>query len=107
MYTAPRLFLVCSLSLIAFTCFGQEEAVVTSATDHSVRIEKVKRVNPVDSRAPERHGKSIRKRKNTATSSTGKEARVYKRHRHFAQRDIRLRSKSKVVRRETLGVGTE
>jgi hypothetical protein len=76
----------------------------TSATDDNVRIEKSKRVK-TDGKATERHDKTVKKRKAPGTKSKSKEAKVYKQHRHFATRDIRLRSKSKTVRRESLGVG--
>jgi hypothetical protein len=78
----------------------------TSATDHKVRIHKAKRIN-TDEEVSERHGQSLRKRKAAGGSGSAKETKVYKRHRHFADKDIKLRSRSKIVRKESLGVGTE
>jgi hypothetical protein len=74
----------------------------TSATDHKVRIHRVKRTNT--DVTTERHGKAIKKKRDGA-NGTGKEAKVFKRHRHFASRDIRTRNKSRVARKEMLGVG--
>lgn len=77
----------------------------TSATDHGTRIHTGKRLK-TQARATERHGRSLKKKKD-AGKTVGKDGKVYKRHGHFASREIRMRSKSKTVRRETLGVGTE
>jgi hypothetical protein len=78
----------------------------SSATDNQVRIEKVRRVK-AEGRETERHGQSLKKRKATGGSGSSGEAKVYKRQRHFADRGIKLRSRSKIARKESLGISTE
>lgn len=87
---------------------GQDlvEAPPTSATDHKVGIHRVKRANNAE-RATERHGRSLKKRKAAGVNEGGKESRVYKRHRHFAEKEIRIRARSKAARKGALGVETE
>jgi hypothetical protein len=102
-----RLALALLLVVAGTIAYGQEvDHQPTSATDHKVRIEKTRRMNK-EARATERHGKSLGKRKEAGGSGSSKEAKVYKRHRHFADRDIKYRSRSKMTRKENLGVGTE
>jgi hypothetical protein len=78
----------------------------TSATDHKVRIHKVKRIN-ADANTSEHHGHLLRKRRVPGSAGTAREVKVYKRQRHFADKDIKGRSRSRVARKEALGVGTE
>jgi hypothetical protein len=107
MHFAKRIGLVLLLVITATLAYGQEvEVKPTSATDHKVRIHKTRRIND-EARANERHGKGLKKRKETGGAGSSREAKVYKKHRHFADRDIKLRSRSKVVRKGSLGVGTE
>jgi hypothetical protein len=91
--------------LSAVVTRAQTTPPTTSATDHKVRIHKVKRVD-ADGRVTERAGRSLRKQRSGSTASR-REARVFRRHGHFADRDVRLRSKSKVARKEGLGVSAE
>jgi hypothetical protein len=104
--------LICVVAFL-FLCSGISvnaqdlvEAPPTSATDHKVRIHRVKRANNAE-RATERHGRSLKKRKATGVNEGGKESKVYKRHRHFAEKEIRIRAKSKSARKGALGVDTE
>jgi hypothetical protein len=107
MTSSFRIALTLIILLSGISAYSQEVAGnPTSATDHKVRLEKTRR-NTKESRDPEKHGKSLKKRKEAGASGNSKEARVYKRHRHFADRDIKLKSRSRVHRKENLGVGTE
>ena len=78
----------------------------TSATDHKVRLEKVKRINPETGDTETRRGRVLARKKVTDVAK-GSPSKVYRRHRHFASREIRMRSRSRAIRKETLGVGTE
>lgn len=107
MHFGKRIALISLLVLSATLAYGQEVDVKpTSATDHKVRIHKTKRSND-EARATERHGKGLKKRKEAGGAGSSREAKVYKRHRHFADRDVKLRSRSKGVRKANLGLGTE
>ena len=102
-----RIAIIIILALTSAFAYGQEADVKpTSATDHNVRIHKTKRVND-EARATERHGKGLKKRKESSGAGSSREAKVYKKHRHFADRDIKVRSRTKAVRKGNLGVGTE
>jgi hypothetical protein len=74
----------------------------TSATDPTVRIHNGRRAR-LEAKATERHGKAVRKKKDTS-SGVSKESKVYKRQRHFATKDVKERSKSRFNRKETLGM---
>lgn len=108
MHLAKRIAIISLLALASTLAYGQEQVDVkpTSATDNKVRIHKTRRVND-EVRATERPGKGVKKRKESSGAGSTREAKVYKKHRHFADRDVKLRSRSKVVRRGNLGVGTE
>jgi hypothetical protein len=92
--------------LVVSASAQEVEVKTTSATDHQVRIHKGRRIN-LEAGATERHGKSLKKRKAPGGTGSAKDAKVYKRHRHFADREIKYRAKSRGARKEALGVGTE
>jgi hypothetical protein len=107
------LFILMSCGMHAYAQDMEDQAIdyrpvveSTSATDDKIRIEKSKRVKKSGD-TQVRHNKSVKKRKAPGSKSKAKEAKVYKKHGHFASRDIRLRSKSKSARKESLGVGTD
>ena len=103
-----RIILFAFLVLPAAIASAQEApGEPTSATDHRIRIHRAKRPNAEASRETERHGKSLRKRKASGSAGSARESKVYRKHRHFADREIKYKSRSRLARKEALGVSTE
>jgi hypothetical protein len=78
----------------------------TSATDHKIRVQRTRRAS-VDHSDTQGTSPTLKKRRISGGAASSRQARVYKKHRHFADKDIKLRSKSKVARRGTLGISTD
>jgi hypothetical protein len=81
--------------------FAQASHEPTSATDADVKLHYTKRIrkSAVPARVDERYGESVDKRGRTKRM-TAREARVFKRHNHFALKEknkARSRSTKKTV----------